>query len=367
TGPCKFLEIATEADFEYYQDFSSNVNTALNRIRTILNQVEGLYTGTFKVKFVLRYQQIWTTAADPYSGDTLQGILPQFTNWWNANRTSINRDVTHMFTGRSISNTTVGFAWIGVVCDANWYYSTVTNFSPVTMSTINLSTHELGHNFGAGHDITCNPSSIMCPNIQSGSVGWAATSITEINSHLNTISCLDESFPNSITFPSPGFPISYAKVLAINSIAINSALGPVEISNSGFAHLEAGNEIVLSPTVFNTTGFIANEGSAVLLRISDMVNTCLPLRLMPDNEVHITAADLSIFPNPANEFITVKLTSDAQTILKIYNSTMQLLKTIPFENGLENQISTADLSTGIYFIDAQSGNQSYKTKLVVNR
>ncbi|MBK8846001.1 MAG: hypothetical protein IPO27_05260 [Bacteroidetes bacterium] len=42
TGNCYFAEIATEADYEYYQTFASAAVT-LNRIRTILNQVEGLY------------------------------------------------------------------------------------------------------------------------------------------------------------------------------------------------------------------------------------------------------------------------------------------------------------------------------------
>ncbi len=120
TGNCYFLEIATVADYEYYHAFSSDAIIALSRIRNILNLVEGVYTQSYDAKFIIRYQQIWTTAADPYSGDTLQAILPQFTNWWNANRTNITRDETQLYSGRTVSNSTIGLAWIGTICNTTY-------------------------------------------------------------------------------------------------------------------------------------------------------------------------------------------------------------------------------------------------------
>nr|MBK9653436.1 T9SS type A sorting domain-containing protein [Bacteroidota bacterium] len=365
-GVCRFVEIATEADYEYYQDFGSNANLALNRIRTILNLVEGMYTGAFKVKFVLRYQQIWTTAGDPYSGDTLQGILPQFTNWWNANRTNINRDLTHMFTGRSLSNSAVGYAWIGVMCNTNWYYGCVANYSPVTTSTINLSTHEIGHNFGAYDDYVCNPNHIMCGYLSSSVVGWNSPSTTAINNHINSTSCMDYSYGTSEVIYGLAANYNYVFAVATNSITINSAANPVQIGTTGFVHLESGNQIILAPTNANTTGFIANEGSTVLLRISDLSSTCLVSAKEASVNGNIDL-DPIIFPNPASDFISVALSSDAPFTFKIYNSTMQLIKTLNFESGIENTISTADLPPGIYFIDAQSDNQHWRQKFIINR
>jgi hypothetical protein len=75
-----------------------------------------------------------------------------------------------------------------------------------------------------------------------------------------------------------------------------------------------------------------------------------------------------LFPNPANDFITIKIPkANSKTTLKIYNSTMQLIKTLDFETGIDNKISTGNFTNGIYFIDAISGGQSYKAKFVVSR
>ncbi|KAF0132074.1 MAG: hypothetical protein FD155_598 [Bacteroidetes bacterium] len=76
----------------------------------------------------------------------------------------------------------------------------------------------------------------------------------------------------------------------------------------------------------------------------------------------------SIYPNPANDFITVKMyKASSKTSIKIYNSTMQLIKALSFENGIENIISTTDLNNGHYIIDVQIEGQSFKTKFVVSR
>ncbi|MBK7684528.1 MAG: hypothetical protein IPJ26_19645 [Bacteroidetes bacterium] len=46
---------------------------------------------------------------------------------------------------------------------------------------------------------------------------------------------------------------------------------------------------------------------------------------------------------------------------------MQLIKSLDFESGIENYLAIDDLSDGIYFIDAQTDEQSYRTKFVVSR
>ncbi|HQV00119.1 MAG: T9SS type A sorting domain-containing protein [Bacteroidia bacterium] len=133
-----------------------------------------------------------------------------------------------------------------------------------------------------------------------------------------------------------------------------------EVCNSGSrVNYIADNEIILNP------GFKAYNGSDVFIYTDPCVATPR-LENQVDIENENQSTELNIFPNPANDFITIKTNSDSQTILKIYNSTMQLMKTFNFENGIENQISTADLSPGIYFIDAQSAGQTHKAKFIVN-
>jgi hypothetical protein len=85
-------------------------------------------------------------------------------------------------------------------------------------------------------------------------------------------------------------------------------------------------------------------------------------------ENSIGASSIKVYPNPANEVITINIPkANSKTLLYIYNSTMQLINTLNFENGIENKISITDLINGIYFIDARCNNQSYNVKFVVNR
>lgn len=122
---------------------------------------------------------------------------------------------------------------------------------------------------------------------------------------------------------------------------------------------EAENEIILTP------GFTVVDGSEFRTNID---NCTVYSPKIAGQDLTNVANEISIYPNPSSNFITIKVPSaSSKTTLNIYNSTMQLIKSFHFENGIENKISTADLSPGIYFIDAQTESQSYKTKFVISR
>ncbi|MBK8846000.1 MAG: hypothetical protein IPO27_05255 [Bacteroidetes bacterium] len=116
------------------------------------------------MKFIIVYQQIWTTVNDPYTGTTVQDLKSEFTNWWDNNRSNIDRDVTHMFSNIVLIGNTIGYASNEAVCSSD-YYSVVLHRSPFSLC-VNLSAHELGHNFGGFHDFSCN-GAIMCPIVPS--------------------------------------------------------------------------------------------------------------------------------------------------------------------------------------------------------
>jgi len=136
------------------------------------------------------------------------------------------------------------------------------------------------------------------------------------------------------------------------------------IINGGDVTFDAAVEIILQPN------FIANNGCIFNARIDGCSN---PARLMGStnfnvSEMGIDGNSILLFPNPASDFITIRINNEnSKTILKIYNSTMQLIKIVKIENGIEHTISTSDLISGIYFMDAQTDEQSYRAKFVVSR
>ncbi len=138
------------------------------------------------------------------------------------------------------------------------------------------------------------------------------------------------------------------------------------IISGGDVTFDAAVEIILLPD------FIANNGCIFNARIDGCSNPPLfsnedrsPIELSNTSTVN---QRFMIYPNPAGDIIHFKIPqSDGKTIFNIYNSTMQLMKTLTVESGSEFTISTSDLASGIYFMDVQTTDQTFQTKFVVSR
>jgi hypothetical protein len=162
-SPTREAEIATEADFEFYQANGSNATTANNEILSIINQVDGVYQSEMGIAFKVIYQRVWTTSADPYDATTLSGLLGQVqANWANSPPAgSETRDLVHMWTGRDLDGFQTGLAYStvtvngvqsnGVVCRFQQYSVGVSERQTLVPQKYIVPAHEIGHNFSAQH------------------------------------------------------------------------------------------------------------------------------------------------------------------------------------------------------------------------
>lgn len=190
----KRVDVATEADGQYYNLYG---NPGLfNRINSVLNSVDGIYRSQLNLTINITYQQTWTSVSgDPYTSLDASTTLNQFRSWWNANRPE-NRDIAHQWSGKDFSGGTVGIAWVGVVCNAPSYGYGVSQDMSSSFLRTQLTAHEIGHNFSAGHDnqtpvcsgVSCNGSGpIMCSFLQSsGSQVFSSCSVSSVNSHTSS-------------------------------------------------------------------------------------------------------------------------------------------------------------------------------------
>jgi hypothetical protein len=107
-------ELATDADREYFQSRGSNVAATNARIAAIVHVVNHQYQRDVQISHVIRTQIVRTAEPDPYSSTDPNSILAEFQNPWNANQTSVQRDMAHLFTGKDLNGNTIAVFFSGI-------------------------------------------------------------------------------------------------------------------------------------------------------------------------------------------------------------------------------------------------------------
>lgn len=74
--------------------------------------------------------------------------------------------------------------------------------------------------------------------------------------------------------------------------------------------------------------------------------------------------EISVFPNPAKERVTIKYQTKETVAVEVYNVLGTRVKTI-YHNGLESEINIGDLKNGVYFIRFKDGNQTISKQITV--
>ena len=183
--------LAVAAAGEYSAQYGGNVNNTLAAITTLVNQITLIYEVEVAIRFTLVANNnliIYTDAStDPFTDVTSN---PCSSNVRSENQTAIdgaigaaNYDIGHVFTGTNIGGCAAG----SVVCGASkaWGASGVRTG---TAFDVGLASHEIGHQFSAGH--TFNSDNGSCAGGQySASTAYEPGSGTTIMSYAG--SCHD--------------------------------------------------------------------------------------------------------------------------------------------------------------------------------
>jgi hypothetical protein len=161
-------QLATDADFEYFANYGG-VGNVDNRIATVINTMNVQYERDVDITHVITTQLVRTNSAtQPYTSTNPNTLLNQLRTDWNNNHGGVTRDDVHLYTGKEVDGNVIGIAFVGVVCDVGNAYGLVqSDFDGNFMSSTDLSAHEIGHNWNAGHCTCSNPASTMNPFITS--------------------------------------------------------------------------------------------------------------------------------------------------------------------------------------------------------
>jgi len=225
-SPPRTVDLATEADFEYFTTFGS-ATAANNEILSIMNQVEGIYDSHFGLQFTIVFQNVWSTSGDPYTTTVPETALEQFTNHWNANHGSVSRDLAHMWTGKDFDSSTIGIAWRpGLDCPLGQQSYGMSQRLSSSPGKFVVTAHEIGHNFNAEH-VDVQPG---CPNTIMGTTLNASTSqtfcpfsVSQIETHANAeVACLAQALTPGCTYTLSSFGQSVGSSGGSGSVNVNT-------------------------------------------------------------------------------------------------------------------------------------------------
>lgn len=188
-GAIEIAQLGCDADYEYYVHWGS-VGAVQNRIESVINTMNAQYQSQVGITHQITTILVRTSPVQPYTSTVASTLLNQFRNQWNTKHSTIPRDTAHLFTGKNIQGSTIGIAWIGVVCFKSYAYGLVqSDFSGAFAYVTDLSAHELGHNWNAQH-CSC-PSYTMNSYITGKNSFHPTLSIPQIVNYKNSVGCLD--------------------------------------------------------------------------------------------------------------------------------------------------------------------------------
>lgn len=154
SADCKAVQVYFECDYKMYQDKGSSVTNVTNYVTGFFNQVATLYANE-NVGIAISQIYVWTSS-DPYAS---YGNTSSVLNAFRATRgTNFTGNLAHFLSTRNLGG---GIAYLDVICFKNYAHGvSAINTSyqnvPVFSWTVEVVTHELGHNLGSWHTQSCN-------------------------------------------------------------------------------------------------------------------------------------------------------------------------------------------------------------------
>jgi hypothetical protein len=154
---CKMLKVAVEFDNEF-DTYVNGVYTGVGKAISNVQQVNYIYYRDLKLQVNIGWIRSWNGASDPYSSATLfSTVSDEFWSHRNNNMGSVDRDCTHMFTGKTLT-APIGGTDINGEANAVPIGSSTKSYSMSDAGLSNtdpyaVAAHEIAHNLGhPGHD-----------------------------------------------------------------------------------------------------------------------------------------------------------------------------------------------------------------------
>ena len=221
-GSCKYVEMTAECDWPFYLLNSGSASNCVQDVEAVMLGVNALYRNTAgftpQIRFALQRVAVRATnASDPYTSYPVppaeadpNQMLPTELSFWNAQSAS-TPDVVHLFTGRDLTGSIVGLAYVNALCGSARYGLAQSRFTVNLASRAAVSAHEIGHNLSFTHDAS-GATTIMAPAISSPAPTiFSAQSVSQYTTNIAGFACLNNTYPDVLPDSAqtlPGVPIT---------------------------------------------------------------------------------------------------------------------------------------------------------------
>ncbi len=160
------------------------------------NNIDGYFSEQVGVQLDVQLIETFDNATDPFDGTLDPGVLLDQLSEYRLQTPAHNSlGLTHLYTGRNFTTSTVGVAWRGALCDSYFSAGLSEGRAGVTTDSL-IAAHEIGHNFGAEHDgqpgSSCETEPetfIMAPSVN-GNDQFSACSIAVMQAEAAAAACV---------------------------------------------------------------------------------------------------------------------------------------------------------------------------------
>jgi Metallo-peptidase family M12/Fibronectin type III domain len=148
------VRMSLEVDYDLFVFNGNSVQSTVNYINGLMNVVIALYQAE-SVSIMISQIYVWTT---PDSYSTGFPALTEFRSF----RTSFDGDIAHLITSDPNTGGQGGYADFGVLCTSGSDRHAVSDIDetyallPTFSYSVNVISHEMGHNFGSRHTHYCD-------------------------------------------------------------------------------------------------------------------------------------------------------------------------------------------------------------------
>ena len=192
-GPGAISEINFSAigDFEFTSTYADDAAAEVAMIDR-LSRVDGIFSGQLGVQISVPVRETHSNAADPFNtpvdpatNETDPGELLNELGLYRESLAAHNsQGLTHLYTGRDLTGSTVGIAYTGELCRTRFGAGLSEGSNDPNFDSL-IAAHEIGHNFGAPHDgvagaCLAEPMNFIMAPMLNGSNQFSACSIAEM-------------------------------------------------------------------------------------------------------------------------------------------------------------------------------------------